>query len=729
MPSASLPHGRRRLAIVRSIAQVAERRWASNLLAMLLIVANVVLAAGAGAGRQARTQGQTARTQGQLLRDGIHKMEDYGDYRGAVRDLELASQGRDRQIAARALLYLGDAQEHLGVAEARAAYQKLIREYPDQPLIVARARERLNRLHDPQWRALPGGEIIRRLWGADFTPLGPPSPNGRALPGLNRDGELALRDVTSLEIRRLAALSENEAVTSALLSPDGSQVSSVWWVSGQAGAACEVRVSQVADGRSRTIDHREAEGASVAGWTPDGRGVLVYFAGAKGTGEIDRIEVSSQTSRVVATLPVPVFRSPALSPDGRFIVFTATAFGRSDYDISIVDLATGRVDPLVDHPANDVFPLWTADGRVLFASDRAGRLGLWLADLATGKVQGQPQMVSREIAMLDPAGLAPDGTLYYRREEGLVEVMTSALDLRAGRASVPAPIARRVQGINFFPSWAPDSRRVAYVSRRGQLLLSAGASALVIANTEGGQERDVTVRLKDAGVPRWSPDGRSIAFLTAAAARIDRADVQTGETDTLAAAQGKQGPFPSFEWTPDGQALIYTRESRRVVRRDLRTGREEALYEAQEGRRLLWKLSLSHDGTRVAVGERHENGTELVVAPLTAGPRLTILSRGGSDGMEIAGWSPGDADVFVVTWTAGGPNVPRTLLRVPVDGGPASPTGLVVPTMRDVRVSPDGLRVAFTQGWPTRAIYALTNFLPPPPKAAVRAPARSPIGQ
>jgi hypothetical protein len=35
--------------------------------------------------------------------------------------------------------------------------------------------------------------------------------------------------------------------------------------------------------------------------------------------------------------------------------------------------------------------------------------------------------------------------------------------------------------------------------------------------------------------------------------------------------------------------------------------------------------------------------------------------------------------------------------------------------IRDLSVSRDGRRVAFTAGWPTREVWVLENFLPAPP--------------
>src|SRR6266536_1107123 len=52
----------------------------------------------------------------------------------------------DRSLAAKALLQMGQCYEKLGDAQARKAYDRVVREYADQGEIVAAARSGLGRL-------------------------------------------------------------------------------------------------------------------------------------------------------------------------------------------------------------------------------------------------------------------------------------------------------------------------------------------------------------------------------------------------------------------------------------------------------------------------------------------------------------------------------------------------------------------------------------------------------
>jgi Tol biopolymer transport system component len=662
-------------------------------------------------------------SQAQRLQDGIALMETRGDYRAAAREFEEVARGPDRALAARGLLYLGLAHERLGTAEARAAYQRLVREFADQADVVAQARARLTSLESTRAVPRPRTVTARRLWGADFTPTGPPSPDGRLLPGVAGAGEVAVRDLGTLETRRFATRVANDVVVGARFSPNGSQVASCWLVG---PSQFEVRVSTVTGERSRTIARQQALRAELVAWFPDGASLLLRFVSADGTSEIGRLGVAEGAWQRIARLDTEP-AGVSLSPDGRLAAFDPPAgAGAPQRDIHVLDITNGAVRPLIQHAANDMFPLWTADGDLLFTSDRTGALGLWLARVDDGRPQGEPQLVRREIgSLVTPVGLSPDGAYYYRLNEGLVDVHTATLDPAQGRAPVPQRIPRRVEGINLFPDWSPDGRRIVYTSRRGQLQFERGGQALVVTDLGTGDERVLTTELANMAMPRWSPDGRYVAVIGTVdgAQGVHRVDVETGAIVAAAGNAGKPD-LGTVEWTRDGRGLLHvTEDYRHIARFDLESGRDDIVYTAPEGQR-VWQPVVSHDGSRLAVPLWLTNDeASLLIVPVDGGEARAIHTARRPNTFAPVGWSADDREVFIVASSAGGPDAPRSLLRVPVDGGAPSPTGLVLASMRDVRISPDGRRAAFTTGWPTRATWVLEHFLPPP-RAARSTPRR-----
>ena len=88
-----------------------------------------------------------------------------GDLRGAIEQYKkiAAMPGAGRATVATALLRMGQCHEKLGEAqtkEARAAYERLVREFGDQAGIVAQARARLTALGAP---GIAGGLVTRRI--------------------------------------------------------------------------------------------------------------------------------------------------------------------------------------------------------------------------------------------------------------------------------------------------------------------------------------------------------------------------------------------------------------------------------------------------------------------------------------------------------------------------------------------------------------------------------------
>ncbi len=80
------------------------------------------------------------------LEAAVYREIAYGDLRGAAAQYRaIATQrGIPRPVAARALLQLGQCLEKWGrVGEAREAYNRLVREFGDQPEAASRARARL----------------------------------------------------------------------------------------------------------------------------------------------------------------------------------------------------------------------------------------------------------------------------------------------------------------------------------------------------------------------------------------------------------------------------------------------------------------------------------------------------------------------------------------------------------------------------------------------------------
>ena len=81
----------------------------------------------------------------------------------------------------------------------------------------------------------------------------------------------------------------------------------------------------------------------------------------------------------------PSDTAPTWSPNGRQIAFISARSG--NWELYVVDVASGREARLSDHRAVDVAPAWSPDGKKLaFLSNRDGAWAVYILDIASGRV-------------------------------------------------------------------------------------------------------------------------------------------------------------------------------------------------------------------------------------------------------------------------------------------------------------------------------------------------------
>jgi len=148
-------------------------------------------------------------------------------------------------------------------------------------------------------------------------------------------------------------------------------------------------------------------------------------------------------------------------------------------------------------------PTISQDGKLLaYASDRGGEgnLDIWVQQVAGG----EPVRLTRDAADKSEPVFSPDGARIAFRSErdgGGIYVIPSL-----GGA------ARRIADGGRRPRWSPDGRHIAYWTGRNMNYLFFPAEIHVIESA-GGEARAIQPGLAMARWPVWSPDGKSLLFL------------------------------------------------------------------------------------------------------------------------------------------------------------------------------------------------------------------------
>jgi Tol biopolymer transport system component len=685
-------------------------------------VACFLLAAALFAGAQGQGDGE------KRLQAAIHKEVVQGDLKAAI-DLYkeiAANNGGDRNVTAKALLHLAGCYQKLGREEARKTYEELITDYPDQQEEVKLARTRLAALAPNA--AERAGIVTRQVWsGADVSLDVAVSPDGRYLAFQdNETSDLALRDLSSGESRRLTRKQggrENwhEYALFPVFSPDGKQVAFGWG----AHESCELRVVGIDGSGLRLLDPGTEHGVFPMDWSRDGRSILALLLNGR---QVATVSVADGSVRVLKTIDwpwsVPGTTNPDVmrfSPDGRFIVYDRPADRAGNRDVYMFSVATGEDIPLVQHPAQDRMLGWTPDGKsLLFLSDRTGSWGTWLIDVAGGKPQGVPRLVKRDMGAIRTVGFARNGSFYYRTYDSGNNVYTATIG-----NGTPSLLSERYLGKNRGASWSPDGKSIAYLSAR-----RPPERVLVIRSIETGEEREYSLpALPIIRNPQWFPDGRSVLLNgvnpQSRTGGWYLVGLEKGQVTPALVGQTDEYGWAAEPLSADGRALYYvqprdrqTKRPARVMRRDLATGRDEEIRVLPAGVEWGTQLFTSPDGRSLALVRMSAGGDEwdFVLLPLGGG-ELRVLPGPWTDVKPWKlTWSPDSRHLMFFRPGGEGDRPTRSeLWAVSVESGEQHSLGFSVPqNVFHVSVHPDGKQLAFTTQEETTEIWVMDGFLSEP---------------
>jgi Tol biopolymer transport system component/predicted Ser/Thr protein kinase len=248
---------------------------------------------------------------------------------------------------------------------------------------------------------------------------------------------------------------------------------------------------------------------------------------------------------------------PAWSPHGHRIAFWGLVKGGSRRDLWTVPAGGGPAVAVTEDEALDWSPAWSPDGRYLyFSSDRGGSMNLWRVaiDERSGRVRGEPGRVTTPAAFAHHAGFARDGSrLAYVSTSVEQELQRIRFDPGAERVTgEPQPLARDLRRLAL-PHVSPDGGWVVYSQTEPQ-------EDLLLSRLDGSERRALTHDAYRDRRPRFSPDGKRIAFYSN---RGGHYEVWTLARDGGDLRQLTRDPerrnarYPV--WSPDGSQLLFSR--------------------------------------------------------------------------------------------------------------------------------------------------------------------------
>ncbi|MBA3727159.1 MAG: PD40 domain-containing protein, partial [Armatimonadetes bacterium] len=336
-------------------------------------------------------------------------------------------------------------------------------------------------------------------------------------------------------------------------SPDGATVA----FTGQYDGNTDVFIVPAGGGVPKRLTYHPS-GDEVVGWTRDGKSVLFASAMLSNT-DSPRMFTVNTSGGVPVALPFPEGTMADYSPDGQSLAYVPgfkwqdawkRYRGGQAYAIWIARMSDSKIYEIPRKGWNDFMPMWVGD-KVYYLTDPKGPVGLFSYDIDSKRVA---EVIPGNGFDIKSACAGPGAIVYEKL--GSIHLYDLATK-KSSRVSID------VRGD--FPEVRPAFKTVGS-SLTGVSISPTGQRAVVSARgwifTVPADKGDARLLNEQQGVhrrePAWSPDAKTIAYVTDEAGKQQMAlhDTTTNK-EKLVDLGDSPAYYSNPNWSPDSKSISY----------------------------------------------------------------------------------------------------------------------------------------------------------------------------
>src|SRR2546423_8069809 len=273
---------------------------------------------------------------------------------------------------------------------------------------------------------------------------------------------------------------------------------------------------------------------------------------------------------------------PRISPDGAWVAYTVSSLDKkedaADTDIYMAPVSGGAAIRLTSSKKPETSPRWSPDGRYIaflsgrdgkktqvYLLDRRGGDAQQLTDYKTGAsaIAWSPDSAKLALLVSDPDPDDPNPDAEAKDKKPKPHVVTRLQFMRDGEGYLN-DVKRHIHVFEIAtkndlqltsdkfddgsPVWAPDGSLIAFsANRTDNPDANENSDVYVIEPRAGAKARALTSSPSSDSSPVFSPDGKSVAYITGG----DPKDIwyATNNVAAVAGAAGRRG-FPTPGLTP-----------------------------------------------------------------------------------------------------------------------------------------------------------------------------------